>query len=473
MSELLFRAATEQAALVRRREISPVELVDAYLDRIEAVDPAINAFVTVAAEQARSGAAEAERRLMEGGELPPFHGVPIAIKDLNATAGLRTTCSTRTYADFVPEVDHNVVKRLKAAGFITLGKTNTPELGAFAVTESALNGACRNPWDTTRTPGGSSGGAAAALAAGMTPVAQGNDGGGSIRIPSSCCGLFGIKPARGRVSQGPELGDVLFGLDTDGPLARTVRDAAAVLDVMAGYETGDPYWATPPERPFAEEVGVDPGHLRVAVTTLPMWQAPVHADCAAAAEDAAALLSDLGHTVVEAAPDWAGPEVFPSLRALFQTLTAYAGIDDLSALEPATRMLAMGGSQTSSIELIGALVALQAYARRVVSFWDDYDVLLTPVLAQPPLPVGAVFEEDDAWQVGSRMMDFMPFTPAANLTGQPAISVPLYWSADGLPIGVQLMGRPQDEVTLVRLGAQLEQARPWADRRPPLVRTSE
>jgi amidase len=466
MSELLFRAATEQAALVRRREISPVELVDAYLARIEEVDPAINAFVTVAAEQARSGAAEAERRLMEGGELPPFHGVPIAIKDLNATAGLRTTCSTRTYADFVPEVDHNVVKRLKAAGFITLGKTNTPELGAFAVTESALNGACRNPWDTTRTPGGSSGGAAAALAAGMTPVAQGNDGGGSIRIPSSCCGLFGIKPARGRVSQGPELGDVLFGLDTDGPLARTVRDAAAVLDVMAGYETGDPYWATPPQRPFAEEVGVDPGRLRVAVTTLPMWQAPVHADCAAAAEDAAALLSDLGHTVVEAAPDWAGPEVFPSLRALFQTLTAYAGIEDLSALEPATRMLAVGGTRTSSIELIGALVALQAYARRVVAFWDDYDVLLTPVLAQPPLPVGAVFEEEDAWQVGSRMMDFMPFTAAANLTGQPAISVPLYWSADGLPIGVQLMGRPQDEVTLVRLGAQLEQARPWADRRP-------
>jgi amidase len=463
---VLQRSAVEQAELVRNRDVSPVELVDAYLARIDALNPALGAFVTIAHDQAREAAAEAERRVSRGDDLPPFHGVPIAIKDLNATAGLLTTCSTRTYADFVPDTDHHVVRRLGEAGFITLGKTNTPELGSFAVTESELNGACRNPWDTDRTPGGSSGGAASALAAGLIPVAQGNDGGGSIRIPSSCCGLFGIKPSRGRVSQGPDLGDVLFGLDTDGPLARTVLDAAAVLDVMAGYETGDPYWAAPPARPFAQEAGVDPGRLRIAVTTVPMWEAPVHADCVAAVEDAAGLLEALGHSVVEASPEWSGPDVFAAMRTLFQSLIAYHPIDDFSVLEPANRILAEAGRRNSSIDLVRAVVTLQAYSRRVVRFWDGYDVVLSPVLAQPPLRIGEVFAEEDPWQIGSAMMNFMPFTPAANITGQPAVSVPLHWSGEGLPIGVQLMGRPQDEATLIRLGAQLEQARPWADRRP-------
>ena len=248
MDGLAFLSATEQAELVRREEVSPTELVELYLERIERLDPELNAYVTVCAEEARTAAA---------GELPegPFRGVPLPIKDLNETAGVRTTFSSRAFADYVPEFDSAVVRRLKEAGFILLGKTNTPELGSTAVTESVLNGACRNPWDTTRTPGGSSGGAAAAVASGMAPAAHGSDGGGSIRIPASCCGIFGIKPSRGRVSPAPYGG--LEGLSTSGPLTRTVLDSAALLDVMAGYETGDPYWAPPPERPFADEVGPD------------------------------------------------------------------------------------------------------------------------------------------------------------------------------------------------------------------------
>ena len=258
-----------------------MELVDVYLERIERLDPELNAYVTVCADEARAAARAAEDAPAER----PFHGVPLPIKDLNETAGVRTTFSSRAFADYVPAFDAAVVRRLKEAGFILLGKTNTPELGSTAVTESELNGVCRNPWDPGRTPGGSSGGAAAAVAAGLAPAAHGSDGGGSIRIPASCCGLFGIKPARGRVSPAPYGG--LEGFGTSGPIARTVLDAAALLDVMQGYETGDPYWAPPPERPFAEEVGSDPGRLRIAVTTTPPIDVPVDPVCTAAAEDAA------------------------------------------------------------------------------------------------------------------------------------------------------------------------------------------
>jgi amidase len=469
MTELVFRSALEQASLIRSGELSPVELVSAYLERIEALNPTLNSYVTLAGEEALSAAREAERQVGEGGELPPFHGVPIGIKDLNATAGMRTTCSTKSYADLVPDVDHHVVRRMREAGFIFLGKTNTPELGAFAVTESELNGACRNPWDLSRTPGGSSGGAASALAAGLMPVAHGNDGGGSIRIPSSCCGVFGIKPSRGRISQGPDVGDAIFGLDTEGPIARSVADAAALLDVMAGYETGDPYWTPAPDRPFADEAAAAPGRLRIAVTTRPVWDAPVHPECQAAVDAAAALLDELGHDIVEAEPDWSDASVFPALRTLFQTVVAYTPFDDFSVLEPANRILAENGRRTSSLDLVRALVVLQGYARRVVGLFDDFDVLVSPVCAQPPVPIGSVFADDDPWQVGSTMMDFIPYTPVANITGQPAVSVPLHWTADGLPVGVMLVGRPVAEATLIRLAAQLEQARPWAERRPAVA----
>ena len=365
------------------------------------------------------------------------------------------------------------MRRIRDAGFVVLGKTNTPEFGTIGMTESDLNGACRNPWDRSRTPGGSSGGAAAATAAGLCPIAQGSDGGGSIRNPASCCGLVGIKPSRGRVSPAP-WGSGSLGLGTNGPIARTVRDAAALLDVMAGYEAGDFFVAPEPERPFLTEAGRDPGRLRVAFTTRPPVEVPVDETCAEAVIRTAALLAELGHEVREAAPAWADPELVPHFIRVWQVGPATMGID-FELLEPINRALAEDAVATPSPDHTLSVYRLQAAVRRIVAFWDDVDVLLTPTLALSPVPIGWTFEETDgdAHLAFARQILFTPFTPVINVTGQPAISLPLHWSADGLPIGVQLVGRPFAEATLVRLAAQLEQARPWADYRPPLAeRTS-
>jgi amidase len=469
MSDIVFAPAIEQADLIKRREISPVELVTTYLERIEKLDEQLNAFVTVASDQALDGARRAEEDVAKGEDLPPFHGVPIAIKDLNETAGIRTTFSHKSFADYVPETDAHTVRRLKQAGFVVLGKTNAPEMGTWPVTESELNGDCRNPWNPDHTPGGSSGGAAAALAAGMIPVAHGNDGGGSIRIPASCCGLFGLKPARGRISWGPKLGELVAGFATDGCIARSVRDAGALLDVMAGYETGDPYWAPPPERPFAEEVGREISGLRIAVTTATPTGAPVDPECTAAVEDAAGLLESLGHSVEEGTPDWVQDDIIVHFMALWQTIPVYYSPPaEAAQMEPINRQFLEAAEQTSSAAYVRATVAIQALVRKVLAFWEDYDLVLTPTLAIPPVPIGWLFEEEDPGMQFVRAGFFTPFTPIANMTGQPAVSLPTHWSASGLPIGVQLMGRPADEATLLRVSAQVEAARPWADRLPPI-----
>jgi amidase len=453
---LAFLSATEQAELIRRREVSSEELVRLYLDRIEALDPQLNAFVTVSAERAL-----AEARSPRPG---PFSGVPLPIKDLTETEGIRTTLSTRAFAEHVPARDVSVVARLRAAGFVVIGKTNTPELGLIPLTNSVLNGICRNPWDLSRTPGGSSGGAAVAVAAGLAPAAHGSDGGGSIRVPASCCGIYGLKPSRGRISPAP-YGD-LFGLGTSGPLTRTVADAAAMLDVMAGNELGDPYLCPPPARPFAEEVGADPGRLRIAWTTEPPLQTFVDPECARAAADAAALLSELGHDVVEATPPWRSDELMPAFTRLWQTIPALSEPEARAQFEPLAAALADAADRTSSPDYLRALASMQAHARQVVSFWAGYDLVLTPTLALPPVPVDWNDEEPDPWQQFRRNSLFTPFAPVANVTGQPAASVPFHWSADGLPVGVQLIGRPTDEATLLRVSAQLESARPWRERRP-------
>jgi amidase len=463
--ELAFTPALELAACVRAREVSPVELTQLFLERIERLDPQLNAYVTVDAEGALAAAREAEASPSDA----PFHGVPIPIKDLNETAGLRTTYSTKAYARFVPDFDAAVVRRIRGAGFVVLGKTNTPELGTIAQTESELNGVCRNPWDVSRTPGGSSGGAAAATAAGLCPVAHGSDGGGSIRIPASCCGLFGLKPSRGRVSPAP-YGSGALGLGTSGPLARTVRDAAALLDVMAGYEPGDFFVAPAPERPFLAEADLEPGRLRIAVTTEPPTQVPVDPTCAAAAHSAATLLAELGHDVQEATPPSPSSEMILNFIRVWQVGPATAGIDDLSLLEPINRMLAEDARATPSPEHALAIMALQQMVRRTVAFWSDVDVVVTPTLAMLPVPVGWAYEDTDGdpHVAFARQTLFTPFTPFVNVTGQPAASVPLHWSEDGLPVGVQLIGKPFADATVIRLAAQLEQARPWADRRPPV-----
>jgi amidase len=463
--ELAFAGALELARRVRERSVSPVELVELYLERIERLDRQLNSYVTVDAEGALAAARAAAATPAE----TPFHGVPLPIKDLNETAGLRTTYSCKAFADNVPEQDAAVVRRLREAGFVVLGKTNTPELGTIAQTESELNGACRNPWNTELTPGGSSGGAAAALAAGLCPAAHASDGGGSIRTPASCCGLVGLKPSRGRVSPAP-FGSGSLGLGTSGPLARSVRDAAALLDAMAGTEPGDFFVAPEPERPFLAEVGAEPGRLRIALTLEPPVQVPVDPECEAAARAAADLLADLGHDVVEGTPPWQSDEAIVHFIRVWQVGPAIAGVQDLSLLEPINRALAEDARATSSPEHALAIAQLQALVRRIAAFWSDVDVVLTPTLAMLPVPIGWTYEDTDgdARLAFARQMLFTPFTALVNVTGQPALSLPLHWSESGLPVGVQLIGKPFADATLVRLASQLEQARPWAERRPPV-----
>jgi len=453
-----FLPALEQARLVREREVAPLELVEEYLGRIERLDPQLNAYVTVCADEARATA----QQQLEG----PFAGVPMPIKDLVQTAGIRTTYSCKAYAEHVPDEDSALARRIRAAGFVVLGKSNTPEFGTIPVTESELNGICRNPWNTERTPGGSSGGAAAAVAAGLAPIAQASDGGGSIRIPASCCGIYGLKPSRGRTSPAPQ-GDA-YGLSVQGPVARTVADAAAYLDALAGPEPGDPFVAPAPERPFLEEAGRPPGRLRVALVLEPPVDVPVDPACSAAAEDAATLLTDLGHDVERVTPTWNAGALGELFAVVWQTIPAlYPGLDT-SQLEPLNAEFAARSDATSSADYVRAFVQLQSYGRRVAEFVAGYDVVLTPTLAQPPVPVGWVREPAEPWEQYERALAFTPFTAPVNVAGLPAASLPLAWTDDGLPIGIQLVASYGGEPVLVRLSAQVEDARPWADRRPPV-----
>jgi amidase len=459
--EPAFLSAVEQARLIRERQISSVELVELYLGRIERIDPQLNSFVTVCAEEALADARSADASTDDA----PFRGVPTAIKDLSATAGIRTTFSSHAYADYVPDFDSAVVRRIRDAGFVVVGKTNTPEFGTVAFTESDLNGATRNPWNTELTPGGSSGGAAAAVAAGLVPIAHGTDGGGSIRIPASCCGLFGLKPSRGRVSSAP-FGS-LEGLSTAGSLARTVEDAAHFLDVLEGYEPGDPWWAPPPEKPFRVAFSEAPPRLRIAVTSVPPIDTPVDPACVRALESAAAVLTDLGHDVREASPPWSEPDLFHRFITVWQLGPALHPVDE-GLMTALNRELVESARTTSAADYGRAVASLQLLARRIVSFWSDTDVVLTPTLALPPVPIGWQEAVDGAFEQLLRNTAFTPFTAVANLTGQPAMSLPLGWSDDELPIGVQAIGPPAGDALLLALAAQVEQARPWADRRPPV-----
>lgn len=467
MTDIALLEATEQARLVREKRISPVELVELYMDRIERYEGHLNSFVTIA-DDVFEEARRAEARVSHDDDLPPFHGVPITIKDLQETKGLRTTFSCRALAEFVPDDDDHVVAKIKDAGFIVLGKSNTSEFGTVPFTESILNGECANPWNLERTPGGSSGGAAAQVAAGLVPVAQAADGGGSIRTPAACCGLFGIKPSRGRISAGPRFGEQWHGFSTTGPLGRTVRDVAALLDVMEGYMPGDLYWAPPPDRPFAEEVGVDPGRLRIGFTLTNPNEITPEPEMRVAVEHAAKVLESLGHEVEESDPPWVDQSLAPTFIQLISTGTALVDFLPHDQLEPLNRFLVENAASVSSIQHMQALTLVHQFTRRLAVYWDDHDVLLTPTNAKAPVPLGWVFSDDDPMMVLVRSGHFIPYTPAFNVTGQPAVSVPLHWDAEGLPIGVQLVGRPAGEAELVRLSAQLEEAQPWRDRRPPM-----
>ena len=470
--ELAWLDALGQAELVRKKEVSAAELVEAAIARIEGLNPRLNAVVTPMYEHARARA--------QSPGAGPLAGVPFLLKDLLAEyAGFRFTQGTAFLRDYVSTGDTELVRRYKRCGLIVVGKTNAPELGVGPTTEPRLFGPTCNPWDLKRTPGGSSGGAAAAVAAGMVAMAHGNDAGGSIRVPASCCGVFGLKPTRARNPLGPHCGDIFSGLVAEHALTRSVRDSAALLDATSGADPGDPYWAPPPRRPFLQEVGADPGKLRLAFTARPPLGGAGDPDAEAAVGESAALCAALGHEVVEAGPDI-------DLELLWKSFTTVlaAGfrwiVDDLGRktgrapaaefFEPFVWAFAARGGQVSAPEYLAHVQILQQTARRIARFFADHDVWLTPTTGSAPVPLGTFeFSGGDPFEVRRRMAAFTPFTYIANATGQPAMSVPLYWNGAGLPLGTQFVAPFGDEAILFRLAAQLEAARPWASRRPPVA----
>ncbi len=478
MTELLRRSAVELAALIRGRELSARELVQASLDAIGRRDGKVHAFTHVAAESALADADRIDAtRSAADAEERPFAGVPIAVKDNRAVAGMPLTMGSDLFGDHVSPADAFVVRRLREAGFVIVGKTALPEFGILPTTESRRAGPTGNPWALDRTPGGSSGGSAAAVAAGMVPIAHGNDGGGSIRIPAACCGLVGLKPTRGRVSVGPDAGHSF--LVNDGVLTRDVRDSAAVLDVLAGYEAGDATWAPPVSAPFRAALDRDAtaGPLRLALVLEPaLAGADVDPVSLRAARDAAGLLEGLGHSVSEIPAPWAGLDLLDTFTAAFGPLSATgvaAGARLLGRepreddVEPLTwRMYELARGQ-STLTYLQAQAVLEQTARRLVSFLLDYDAVLTPALGMRPVPTGEIHGRGpDPLEHFRRSGHFTPYTAIVNVTGQPAVSVPLYPGDDGLPLAVQLIGPPAGEDVLLGLAAQLERAHPWSGRTP-------
>jgi amidase len=470
LSELLFRPAVELAAQVRSGELSARELVEASLRRIEELQPTINAFTHVAGDSALAAAAE-----VRSGDPRPFAGVPIAIKDNRPVAGMPITMCSDLFGDFVAPHDAFSVRRLREAGFVIVGKTALPEMGILPTTESRRFGPTRNPWALDRTPGGSSGGSAAAVAAGMVPIAHGNDGGGSIRIPAACCGLVGLKAARGRVSVGPDGGQSFLAID--GVLTRTVADTANALDVLAGYELGDATWAPPTDGGYGELAGHDPGRMKIGFAlNMPLEGATLDPVCETAARDCAALLESLGHDVHEITPPWSDVDLLPDFTRAFGPIVSMttmvggriAGREPTEAdLEPLTWALWERARSQDTISFLSAQGRLEAVARSIVTFLEPFDAVLTPALALRPVPIGEIHGRGpDPWDHYRRSGSFTPYTAIVNVTGQPAIALPLYHGEDGPPTAVQLIGRPAREEKLLQLATQLERALPWCDRRP-------
>ncbi|HLB80264.1 MAG TPA: amidase [Dongiaceae bacterium] len=459
------------AALIAKKQVSAAEVLEAAIERVEAANPRLNAVVHKLYDEAR-------RTIAAGLPAGPLAGVPYMLKDLYLLyRGAPVSNGSRLFDGFVADHDSTLTERLRAAGLVVMGKTNTPEFGLSATTEPAALGPARNPWDPTRSAGGSSGGAAAAVAAGMIPAAHATDGGGSIRIPAAHCGLFGLKPTRARNPAGPDVGEGWSGLGCGHALTRSVRDSAALLDATHGPAPGDPYWAPPPARPYREEAATEPGRLRIALTTAAPTGVPVHPECVAAAEAAARLCADLGHVVEEAAPSfdaaamsWAMRVIIASsLRSAIDLRCRALGreLDD-GDVERITALWAEEGARYTGADYVRALVVIHGIGRRFGAFFETYDLLLSPTVAQPPPPLGVLdMMSGDLEDYYAKLSALVPFTAQFNVTGCPAASLPLHWSADGLPIGVQFGARFGDEATLFRLAAQIERARPWDRRRPP------
>lgn len=474
IDNLLTLDGLAQAELVKRGEVAAEELLEAAIGQIERTNPQLNAVVTKMYDEAKAAVAAGT---MEG----PFQGVPFLLKDLGvAYKGVRLTGGSASLANYVPDIDAEFTQRVKAGGLVTVGKSNTPEFGLLPTTEPHLLGPCHNPWHVGHSSGGSSGGAAAAVAAGMVPLAHATDGGGSIRIPASCCGLFGLKPTRARTPQGPNLGDTMSGLSIGGCVSRSVRDSAAFLDLVSGPSLGDPYAAPPQKRPFLDEVTTIPGKLRIAFTTTAPSGVPVHEDCKTAVRHTAHLCEQLGHHVEEASPQVDAIRFNQAFLAMWMAGCAWT-IKGISILkrqmprqeeyEPLTWLMYQTGEKISAADYLLAVQSVQQMSRQIAHFFQQYDLWLTPVLAEPPLPLGSFDSTAENPMFGiERATAYVPFTPIANATGQPAMSVPLYWNNDNLPVGSHFIGRFGDEATLFQLAAQLEAAQPWAEKQLSLIR---
>ena len=466
--------ATAQAELIARGDASPTELVDAAIARVEARNPALNAVIHERFERARADARDPN--LPAG----PLRGVPFLVKDAVChTAGDPYHCGMRLLQriGWTEPEDTWLAARFRAAGFVFVGKTNTPELATSVTTEPIAYGATRNPWDLSRSPGGSSGGSAAAVAAGMVAVAHGNDMGGSIRFPASMCGIVGLKPTRARTTLGPDFGEYWGPLTHEHVLTRTVRDTAHVLDAIAGAAPGDPYTAPAPARPFREEVGAPTGRLRIGMRTKTRFGTPSAPDCVQAVERAGRSLESLGHHVEMV--DFAALD--QPVDSAFGTVMSVAVARDLARwskrtgeaigpddVEPGNRFLAEMGAAVSGIEYAQAIETMQAWSRGVAAWWDDYDILVTPTSTELPVPLGELAPTNSDPNVGTRMGSLVSFMIPFDITGQPAISLPLHWNDDGLPVGVQLVAAYGREDVLLRVSAQVEQASPWKDRHPPV-----
>ena len=461
------------AGLVAGGEVHPSELLEEALRRSEAVDPHLGAMASTMEEEAR-------RQIARGETSGPFGGTPFLLKDLRAQyAGTPTDSGSRFFAGTVPEYDTEVVRRHRRAGLVTFGKTKTPELGCNLATEPRWGGPARNPWDTALIPGGSSGGAAALVAARVVPLAHATDGGGSIRIPAACCGLFGLKPTRGRTPAGPDRGEGWGGLSTEHAVSVTVRDSALLLDVTAGPDPGAPYYPASPARSFLSLVGADPGRLRIGFSLHTPRGHDLHPDHRRVTEETARLCEGLGHIVEEASPRWelkragaaystvVNANVARTVADRARALGRLPGPDDLEA---GIHQRVEEGNRTGALAYLEALDTIHRVGRQVSGFFDTYDAWLTPTVAAPPPPLGTFnADSEDTARFRSLIGRFSPFCSVANMTGQPAMSVPLGETSEGLPVGMHFLGRYGDEATLLMLAAQLEEARPWFDRRPAVA----
>lgn len=461
--DLAFTPALQQAQLIRSKEVSPLELVQLYLERIERLDSLLGSYYTVATEMAVADGKAKTQQLANAdiSQLPPFFGVPIAIKDLNSVRGIPCTYGTPVLKDKIAAYDEGVVGKIKQAGFIILGKTATSELGSLPYTEPPGFPPTRNPWNLDYTPGGSSGGAAAALAAGLSAIAQASDGGGSIRGPAFCCGLVGLKPARGRISYAP-VGDHQSGIATNGVLSRTVADAAALLDVMSGYIPGDPYWLPNPEIPFLAASRQIPPQLRIAFSSAVQPIGVAAEVCRNAVEETGKLLAQMGHIVEEGCPDFTG--LIEPFKKVWQAGITAAGIP-LSLLSPMNRWI--GEQSGSAGEYLQAVAQMQIVSRQIVGFFSNFDVLVLPTYMYPTIRIGEWADLSPA-ETLENIIKWIAPCPPFNASGLPAIAIPTGFDGNGIPVGIQLIGKPAAEATLISLAAQLEIAKPWIHQRPPL-----